>query len=78
MKRIGVGDGAFKRRDVISYSDIIYVVKNGDLLGADSHGKLWFLGTTPSGLDVELIVVLSSDEEALVVIHAFPMKWRRK
>jgi len=76
--RLAVANSAMKRSNLISYSDILFVCDTGDLLGADAEGKLWILGTTPAGLDVELILGTSYDDEALLVIHAFPMKWRKR
>ncbi|MCL2788443.1 MAG: hypothetical protein FWD59_08130 [Micrococcales bacterium] len=76
--RFGIADSALKRSDVISYGDIMHVARNGDLLGADADGLLWRIGTSPTGLDVELAALTTREGDALIIIHAFPMDWRRR
>ena len=75
--RIGIAASALKRPE-ISYGDIVHVVRTGDFLGNDDAGLVWWLGTAPSGVDVEVAALTTRDGEAHVVIHAFPMRWRKR
>ena len=68
---------AMKRSTLISYSEIMDVLRHGDFLGADKNGLLWFLGTTKRGLNVE-IAAFTTDDGALIAVHAFPMDWRKR
>lgn len=75
--RVGIAASALKRES-ISYGDIVHVVKTGDYLGAGADGLLWWIGTTPSGVDIEVAAVEAREGGALIAIHAFPMKWRKR
>lgn len=77
VMRIGIAASALKRPE-ISYGDIVHVVRTGDYLGADDSGLVWWVGTTPSGVDVEVAALTARGGGALVVIHAFPMRWRKR
>lgn len=75
--RFGIGASALKRPD-LTYSDILHIVRTGDLLGADAAGLLWWLGTTLQGVDAEVAAFVTDEGDAVIVIHAFPMRWRKR
>lgn len=77
--RFGVADSALKPGRGISYSDVVFVANNGDYIGIDIRGRMWWLGTTEAGLDIEVAgFVPPGDPKVIILHHSFPMKWRKR
>jgi len=72
---LGVAQSALKRG--IPYEAILHVAHHGDLIGADSDGLIWWIGTTPTGQVLE-VAGFDSGDGAIVIVHAFPTAWRKK
>lgn len=74
--RYGVADSALKHG--VAYGAILEVVRTGDYIGADQEKLLWWLGQAGDGEGYEVAGFVTDGGEALVLIHAFPMKWRKR
>jgi hypothetical protein len=75
--RFGVGEMALKHG--VPYGAIIHVAKTGDCLGVIGDGLMWWLGETPEEEGVEVAGFTPADDPNVVIlIHAFPMRWRKR
>lgn len=72
--RFGVAESALKHG--VPYGDVVRVAQTGDYLGQASDGLLWWLGLDGQGDGVEVAGIGKSD--AVILIHAMPMRWRRR
>lgn len=73
--RFGVADSALKHG--IPYRNLIHLVRSADYLGTDESGLLWWIGRTSDNEEYEVAGIFT-DDGAVVIIHAMPMKWRRR
>lgn len=75
IMRYGVAGSALKHG--ISYRNLIHLVRSADYLGTDESGLLWWIGRTSDNEEYEVAGIFT-DDGAVVIIHAMPMKWRRR
>lgn len=72
--RYGVADSALKHN--VSYGDVVYVATTGDYLGKASDGLLWWVGPDRNGNGLEVAGI--GRPGVVILIHAMPMKWRKR
>jgi hypothetical protein len=73
--RFGVADSALKHG--IPYRDVVIVAEHGDYLGTDVDGLSWWCGSSQDSGDIE-VAGFSTDDGAIILVHAMPMRWRKR
>lgn len=73
--RVGIADSALKHG--VSYSAVVEVCRSGEYLGIDSSNLMWWCGSGSDGEQYE-VAGFETDDGAIILIHAMPMRWRKR